>query len=108
MNIHMPQEILGREISRHASAAIAARQVCSRLNKLLPVRLKALQKKHAAIADSAGDALRMALNDKEYISLIDELVDITKSASEARIQYETHMMLVDARASLRAFRARNG
>jgi hypothetical protein len=45
---------------------------------------------------------RAAFASTEFINYVDELVQFGASSLEARIQYETHMMLIDARRSLRA------
>lgn len=79
-------------------------QITRRLSAILPDRLQTLkleyQREHAA-----SRAERLALCDDRYVGYIDELVTINAEARFARIQYETHMMLFEARRSLRGLHA---
>jgi len=89
-----------RDYSRDA---IESRQVGRRLRDLLPRRLREIHRKHRELARSSGAAERMALTDADYLSHIEEIANVTHSALEARVQYETHMMLFEARRTLRRF-----
>ena len=84
--LHDRLMIVLRDYSREA---IENRQVSRRLKDLLPRRLKEIHNRHRSADRTAGAAERLALT--------------SKSAHEARIQYETHMMLFEARRTLRHF-----
>ena len=101
MNIMMPQMELVARVRAHGQKSLAAGQVGRRLDSLLPKRLKELA---AARRDGrrAGQAERLALADTVYCGYIDELVTVRATGREARVQYETHLMLLEARRSLRA------
>lgn len=104
----MAQEKLTRAIHSHAQEGLKARQVARRLEALLPVRLKDIERRFRqnqknqidARAPVAG-AQRRALCDKAYLDFIQEYTDIHGDAIARRIQYETHLMLFEARRSLR-------
>ena len=92
--------IVLRDYSREA---IENRQVSRRLKDLLPRRLKEIHNRHRSADRTAGAAERLALTDSTYLKHIEEVSEVSKSAHEARIQYETHMMLFEARRTLRHF-----
>lgn len=87
-------------IRRFAALTIESRQVARRLVKLLPNRLRALQKSFAT-SMPAAQAMRHALVCKEYEDHLLEMNAISYQAKVARIQYETHLMLISARRSMR-------
>ncbi len=101
MNLAIVNERLTRLISRFAAAALETRQVAKRLNGLLPSRFGELKREHARRTRSAGVAERLALTDPRYVAYLEELSSIAGGAAEARVQYETHSMLYQARQSLR-------
>jgi len=101
-DISISQSELGKKIGRFASRAQDGRQVASRLRQLLPTRLNSLKAKHQR-GCGGGRALRLALQDREYVGKLDEFVAVRSDALEARIAYETHVMLQNARSSIRAF-----
>jgi hypothetical protein len=49
-------------------------------------------------------AMRHAVIDPQYIQHVNELVQVASEARAARVQYETHLMLIEARKSLRRYR----
>ncbi len=101
LNLSMLNERLTGLISRFASSAMEARQVARRLHGLLPSRFLDLKREHGRTSRSAGAAERLALADERYVGFIDELATMTGEAAAARVQYETHSMLFQARQSLR-------
>jgi hypothetical protein len=111
MRSTMPQDQLTRLITRYSRAAQEARQVAGRLAQLLDVRFTEIKKDHTR-GDAGGeackgaDAVRRALVDPRWLETVDELVDLHARACEARVQYETHLMLHEARRSMRAFATR--
>jgi hypothetical protein len=92
--------VLLRDFSREA---IESRQIGRRLRDLLPQRLKRIHARHRALARTSGAAERLALIDSDYLEHLEEISLVTQSALEARIQYETHLMLFEARRTLRHF-----
>jgi len=108
LDLHMAQEKLTRAIQSHAQEALKSRQVARRLEALLPVRLKdverhfrQIQKNEVVNRAPVAGAQRRALCDKAYLDFIQEYADIHGDAIARRIQYETHLMLFEARRSLR-------
>jgi len=99
----IPHEQLVKIIQTQARLAIENRQVAQRLDRLLPSRLAAT-KRGLTKGNSASTALRLALIDDDYIKHIEELAHLKGAAHHARIQYETHLMLIEARRSLRRLR----
>jgi hypothetical protein len=74
--------------------------VSKRLGDLLPDRLRRI--KYAQGPEmTRSKAERVALLDEYYQKSVQEYLDMFKNGVEARIQYETHMMLYQARRSLR-------
>lgn len=86
-----------------ASISSEARQIASRLKKLLPLRLNDIKK--SCLYDSAegttvSKAKRQALTDERYLDALDEYLQIYSKSLLARIQWDTHRMLMEARRSL--------
>ena len=104
MDLKMPTDLLNRLITNFGNSTQENRQIAKRLNTLLPIRLKEIKQEHSETARSAALAERLALTDERYQDFILELNDIKSANHLARMQYETHLMLVDARSSLRALR----
>jgi hypothetical protein len=96
----MAHEKLIRSIQRHAQSAMNARQVSRRLEALLPLRLKEVERRFRGNIPAA-EAHREALCDKTYLDFVEEYASIHGDAILGRVQYETHMMLFEARRSLR-------
>lgn len=105
MRREIPNEILVRLVQRFAATATETRQVARRLSDLMPTRLAAIKSEHRRLAGAAA-AERRALSDQRWLDLIEELVDMESRSHQARVQYETHLMLFEARRSLRGVRAR--
>lgn len=101
LNLKILNERLNRLISGFANSAMEARQVSKRLNDLLPLRFGEIKRGYSRAKN--GNAERQALTDLTYLSYLDELVEVSNRAREARVQYETHTMLFKARQTLRAF-----
>jgi len=96
----MVHEKLIRSIQRFAQEAMNARQVARRLESLLPLRLKEVERRFRGEIPVA-EAQRKALCDKTYLDFVEEYSAIHGDAITGRVQYETHMMLFEARRSLR-------
>jgi len=91
-------------IRAFGSRAAEHRQVARRLRALLPERLKSLHRAHRGAADSESSSARAerhTLIDPTWLAHVEEVVAMSHSATLARIEYETHMMLFEARRSLR-------
>ena len=109
------QEQLSHAIRGHAQAAVQARQIYRRLAALLPTRLKAVreQLQQHQSADSLSKALKnrtliRAIASDDYVYYIDELVAVAANAHEERVQYETNMMLFEARRTIQGVTTRRG
>jgi hypothetical protein len=101
----MLHEQLVRQIQRFGAEARESRQVYRRLTHLLPDRLRAIANGFRGTGQGPTECARLACVSEEFMSHIEEIVEIGASSWEARIQYETHMMLIDARRTLRTLRA---
>jgi hypothetical protein len=101
LNLRILHEQLIKRIQQFASDAREHRQVYLRLSQLLPDRLKALTSSQKAFGQSVSVATRTVYTSEEFLAHINDVVEFGARSREARIQYETHMMLVDARRSLR-------
>lgn len=106
MNIMMAQESLQEYVRVHGRNMLEHQQVAKRLKELLPGRLVTLKHRLRAGERTAAAAERRAFVDPRYTHHIDEYLKVLQESLAARIQYETHQMLMEARASLRPFRAR--
>lgn len=96
---HISQEELKRAIQNFSRQLREAAQVAKRLRQLITPRFKAIQSE--AQTRSRGKSALMSLNDERFVSFIEELVEVRCRALEARVLYETHMMLLEARQSTR-------
>lgn len=103
MDIRTPHEKLLASTRGFSRAAWDNHQVADRMRKLIPERLRLLKNAHR-LGRKAAEAERKALNDENYLTFLNEYLSIYREAMEARVQYETHMMLIEARKSLRPFR----
>jgi len=105
MNLRLTHDQLTARIRSFAEAARDARQIAARLRQLMPDRFQALTRAPVGEGkESVARRQRRAFISQNFEHLVGELVDTNAQAREARIQYETHMMLIDARRTLRAFR----
>lgn len=105
MNLKITDENLNQVILSYSGRSTRYRQVASRLRKLLPDQLSKLIREHRRNM-TPGKANRVALADQRYESFINEVTETSSTALEARIIWETHNMLIDARRSMRAFHRR--
>ncbi|MEY4631069.1 MAG: hypothetical protein RIQ81_1189 [Pseudomonadota bacterium] len=101
----MPHEKLLRVIQRESQRALNSRQVARRLESLLPQRLREISRAKRGQVGKAAAADRMALCDESYLNFVEEFVSIHGEAVAGRVQYETHMMLFEARRTLRNARS---
>ena len=105
MNGAILNERLQRVIAEQADMAVSSRQVSQRLKALLPQRFREIKRDANRAGLRGSRAERHALVDERYTKALEEYVNITYAGVEARIQYETHRMLFEARRSLRLFKA---
>jgi hypothetical protein len=101
MNIRISPEKLIQLISKEGMASIEYRQVARRLMKLMPLRLQQLKSSLGSSENSAAQNERLALVSQDMAALIQEYIDTAAEARRSRVSYETHMMLLEARKSLR-------
>jgi hypothetical protein len=101
MRYTTPNEQLAAQISSFGAVALDHQQVAKRLATLLPTRLQEISEGFEKEGFRPVAAMRKALTSKDYESLLQEWNDIASAYRECRIQYETHLMLYQARQSLR-------
>jgi hypothetical protein len=99
-------EQLVNRIKGFAQESLEHRQISRRLRDLLPTRYHDLKYRYRGRLHSSAKAERAALIDASYKKHIEEFVEVNHIASQARIQYETHLMLLQARQTLRALNRR--
>ncbi len=92
-------EGLSAAIRAFGRTAMDSRQVARRLEQLLPSRLQAVHTKR--FGRGSGRQLQAALAHPDYVKSLEELIEIQGTAREARIQYETHFMMLEALRSMR-------
>ena len=103
MNLYINNEKLKELIKKESLKAKEMRQVSQRLYTLLEDNLKLLKNKHRSESKSSAEALRRALSDIEYESLISEYLEIKEEGFRAFINAQTHRMLLGARKSNRLY-----
>jgi hypothetical protein len=103
--INQPQDQLLQRIKEFGATAMESRQIARRLKELLHPRFFDLRRDHASRLNHMARAERYALVDQRFETFVEEYVEMTNVARTARVQYETHMMLLQARQSLRGFRS---
>jgi hypothetical protein len=101
LNPFSSQENLIRNIKHFGRIARESRQVMKRMVELLPNRLRSLKNSQHTDGITRSKAERLALTHDSYKQEVQRYLHIYKNGVEARIQYETHMMLFEARRSLR-------
>ena len=99
LDIRQEQTQLHETIRRNGIESREIYQVSRRMKNLLPDSLSSLKREHRH-GNSAARAERLASTDKEYLRLIEEYVDLYSKGLEARVQFETHRMLLSARQSM--------
>jgi hypothetical protein len=103
MRLDMYHDDLVKAVRRWGRSAIESKQVARRLRELMPKRLFQIKQKFQKPI-AVADAWRSAFTDTEYLKFVDEYVKISGDTAESYVQYETHLMLLQARQTLRAFR----
>ncbi len=73
-------------------------QLAKRLTQLLPQRMHSLYLRYRGAKNKRS--LLRSLCDQEYLAQIDTLIDIRSQQRLARIDYESHVMLFQARQTL--------
>ena len=101
--VKMSHETLTHRIRKYANIATDAHQVAKRLHQLISVRLNQYRSGYL-LENKASKARRLALVDPRYQAVIEEYIKISGYAMEARMRWETHLMLLEARRSLQSFR----
>lgn len=104
LNLKIFHDHLIQNIRRFGQESREARQVYRRLHQLLPDRIYLIAKSKGGSYPSGAKNMRLALASEEIHQLINEIVEVGANSLEARIQFETHMMLIDARRTLRRMR----
>jgi len=94
-----PDELAERA-RRHAQQSRQSLQVAARLAELFPQVLKSI-KKNAVGKGAQGD--REALTHPDYLAKLDQYIAVLGEGLEARIQYETHRMMLQAWQTENAF-----
>ncbi len=107
LNLRMLHDQLVRQIHKFGVDARESWQVYKRLSHLLPDRMRAMTVALKKSGKTPAQCVRLACVSDELMEHINEIVEIGASSRQARIEYETHMMLIDARRTLRAVRISN-
>ena len=94
-----PDELAERA-RRHAQQSRQSLQVAARLAELFPQVLKSIKK---SASSRGAQADREALTHPDYLAKLDQYIAVLGEGLEARIQYETHRMMLQAWQSQNAF-----
>lgn len=94
-----PDELAERA-RRHAQQSRQSLQVAARLADLFPQVLKSIKK---SVSSKGSQADREALTHPDYLAKLDQYIAVLGEGLEARIQYETHRMMLQAWQSQNAF-----
>ncbi len=94
-----PDEVAERA-RRHAQQSRQSLQVAARLAELFPQVLKSIKK---SVAGKGSQADREALTHPDYLAKLDQYIAVLGEGLEAKIQYETHRMMLQAWQSENAF-----
>lgn len=98
----MSQEQLKHKLHQFGREAAEVRQLAQRVRELFPERFRALQRECLGMSGAERD--RACLVDHRYLESVQELVQLRTRANYLRMQYESHLMLLKARQSLRKTR----
>ncbi len=91
---------LSERARRHAIKSRESLQIAARLYELFPQVLKTLKRQSAG---KGAKSDREALVHPEYLQKIEQYVALLGEGLEARIQFETHRMLLQAMQSQNAY-----
>jgi hypothetical protein len=106
VDLYASHERLVRYISDQGTKARDSRQVAQRLRQLLPDRIEGMRRNLQHAGESPSVARRRALVSGEFNEIITEIIELYGTALAARVEYETHLMLIDARRTLRRLKDR--
>lgn len=95
-------EQLVQKIHQFSHESREHRQVYKRLTQLLPDRFKKMVAAKKVQGLAGSECARAVLVSDELVAHLQEISNVSATSLEARIQYETHVMLIDARQSIRA------
>lgn len=98
MNLHIHHSDLIAKIRRHGRNLVATQQVVRRLRRLIST-LPCPPRQEGA---EPGRRQARQFLQPSYPKLVDEYISVERDRLEAKVQYDTHMMLLKARQSLRA------
>lgn len=100
MNLRVPHSDLLAKIRQYGRHLIDSQQIARRLRHLI----KTLPCPPRSDGPEPGRRQARQFLRSTYPSLVDEYVAIQSERLEAKVQYDTHIMLLKARQSLRALR----
>jgi hypothetical protein len=92
MQGQLNKEELAHQISLWGKELLTARQVYSRLHRLLPARYMETVRR-ISISQKSGKSRRLALLDPTYLAYLDELNHLGYSILKAKVKWETHLLL---------------
>lgn len=96
----MNPDELAERARRHAQQSRQSLQVAARLAELFPQVLRNIKKN---MNSKGSQADREALTHPDYLAKLDQYIAVLGEGLEARIQYETHRMMLQAWQSQNAF-----
>ena len=107
MNTQIPHEKLKALIKVSLKKTVESRQVSKRLSKLLPQLLSKVESGiiRSDKKQSKGSIARQALQSEEFQNYVQELIDMRHQTLLSRVQYESNLMLFQARQSQQSMKA---
>ena len=101
MKLNITQDQLQQTIKDRGQALLNGRQLLDRLKKLMPYRLKEIQDSiDPTTANKRYRTLQQALTSTQYLSVINEYLHISQNTLQSKIEYETNLMLLNARKTI--------
>ena len=95
-------DALQHRARREAARLNELRQVAKRMYELLPHTLKQLRRQQHS-GRKVAHAERLALTHSDYQAAIEQYLDVLTQSIQARVAYDTHKMMFQARQSLRRY-----
>lgn len=91
---------LSERARRYAVKSRESLQIADRLYELFPALLRNLKK---SVSGKGAQGDREALAHPEYLTKVDQYIAVLGEGLEARIQFETHRMMIQAMQSQNAY-----
>ncbi|NRA65597.1 MAG: hypothetical protein HRU19_14005 [Pseudobacteriovorax sp.] len=103
MDLFQSNQKLETKVREFARIYQQNKQLAARFRELKRPKIGQIASKYRSQHKAHISTIRAYL-DEEYQEFLNELINISTSRNKAKVEYETHKMLIQARQSLRLFR----